>query len=1075
MAKKAMTLILVMLVAATAVVSITACAEEKITPTLLTVMFTQPSEKVLENTDINGEAFKENLIVYAEYDNGWAKRLKANEYMVTGRLQVGISELTVSYEKSGVTVRDTFEVKVDEGREDISWNENFVPDGDGVWFLVGQDLDAVGGLDEIKEGEAVEPEVAHYGYSGYVDYFGMPSGVTTYTQMDLNGLWTETDWGAGPTCAYYYITDPDFSDTIISIGFAFSSSEHGGSTAEINELFDEIVAGEHDDTFDSLAEFFALGKENNNVFFLRLGYEFAYSGNYYSPEGYKKAFRYVTEYLRDAGADNFVTVFQSQDDQAQDVIDAYYPGDEYVDWFGVSAFGSVGSVNMYETAEAKGKPVIICEWTKNKTNVNTSPEKVKEHIINFLDPDNGVLARYPVIKAIAYINQDWDSQPMWDNEAGGYWNGTNGRLQENPEVRQWWGEILTNPKYRLVNKYVDLSDEEYVVPPDTYMPSYGQTLGADNAELNSVALGEDGTVTLTDAEDYVAWHHLPKFSGAKILARTDSVAEITVDINGNKSTHTVKYAGGKYNVISVNEGVTVSAGGYIKLSAKSGSIEVPGVVLQFPFDRRSAEFEEGTVTEEKIYTDTPQGTDGYPSFRFIRDGSDTFTLKNAADTLVIVGASAEKATYEIAFSDKTVTGSAYHVDWNAFKPTYIYLGEIVSAGTEITLTVKEGVNVHGIYGTYMGTFSQNGGFVTFDAKFEQQEKIYLNTDLHTVKGLTVTLVKDGQSTVIDNDELTFGAPVPTGEAGKYTVSVSYLEYSTDIEITITPKAPEYITVIYDQGDNVYYAGMSVDRITGVSVEVTNNDGTTETLKTGFTLSLSGGGQLTEGQCTVTVTYEGFTDTFKVNVLGEPAEKVLAGITAVLNEGATVKNNMTLDEIKALLTVTAVYSDDSTETLNADDYTLEGTIAAGERTFTVKYANKTKQLNVNVEAYSEIIWEGATKDPNEPDYTGYTYFGTYQSASKSFEVTAEKAINGLKFFGTFDSNIKWRVAVGDNVYETDTQIHTSWNVFTEFSLDLPETVTAGTKITLTITYGEGGKSDNYGMNLFRLYGEYKDKT
>ena len=108
----------------------------------------------------------------------------------------------------------------------------------------------------------------------------------------------------------------------------------------------------------------------------------------------------------------------------------------------------------------------------------------------------------------------------------------------------------------------------------------------------------------------------------------------------------------------------------------------------------------------------------------------------------------------------------------------------------------------------------------------------------------------------------------------------------------------------------------------------------------YTLS----GTLEEGTSTITVTYEGFTDTFDVEVTAAPT---LSSIAAVYTQSGTVYDTDTLDSLKADLVVTATYSDSSTATVPSADYTLSGTLTVGTSTITVSYESKTTSFSVTV--------------------------------------------------------------------------------------------------------------------------------
>lgn len=74
---------------------------------------------------------------------------------------------------------------------------------------------------------------------------------------------------------------------------------------------------------------------------------------------------------------------------------------------------------------------------------------------------------------------------------------------------------------------------------------------------------------------------------------------------------------------------------------------------------------------------------------------------------------------------------------------------------------------------------------------------------------------------------------------------------------------------------------------------------------------------------------------------------IVSISAVYTQSGTVYDTDTLDSLKTDLVVTATYSDSSTETVPAADYTLSGTLTAGTSTITVSYGGKTTTFDVTV--------------------------------------------------------------------------------------------------------------------------------
>lgn len=76
---------------------------------------------------------------------------------------------------------------------------------------------------------------------------------------------------------------------------------------------------------------------------------------------------------------------------------------------------------------------------------------------------------------------------------------------------------------------------------------------------------------------------------------------------------------------------------------------------------------------------------------------------------------------------------------------------------------------------------------------------------------------------------------------------------------------------------------------------------------------------------------------------------VASISAVYTQSGTVYNSDSLDSLKADLVVTATYSDSSTATVAAANYTLSGVLTVGTSTITVSYGGKTTTFTVNVTA------------------------------------------------------------------------------------------------------------------------------
>jgi len=94
----------------------------------------------------------------------------------------------------------------------------FEPKNGEILFFIGQDLEAIGGLDNYNE--------------GYCNFFEMPTGFTTYTSLSRgdesfgftnkgnDGIKSIDNWGAGDNCAQCILDDSNFKHSLVSMGLS---------------------------------------------------------------------------------------------------------------------------------------------------------------------------------------------------------------------------------------------------------------------------------------------------------------------------------------------------------------------------------------------------------------------------------------------------------------------------------------------------------------------------------------------------------------------------------------------------------------------------------------------------------------------------------------------------------------------------------------------------------------------------------------------------------------------------------------------------------------------------------------
>jgi hypothetical protein len=322
--------------------------------------------------------------------------------------------------------------------------------------------------------------------------FPLPIGFTQYIDVfKLNGLKTPVDNGAGSNCVKNILDDVCLKRYGKNVPFDMALGIWMNDDAELQNL----VNGLYDTKINELADF--LKTYPNIKFYLRIGYEF--DGNW--NKAYEDRRRYIVAYQRihdilrvnfekSKTERNWFSVWQACTSPIDDIIENkienlkdWYPGDKYVDFCGMSWFLAgtktapkfANSSNlvykrsqkslaneMIYFATSKKKPVMICEATPQGYNLSELTRKnispywdgvAGENVIKltplqlwneWYKPFFEYIEKYKqTIKIVAYINQNWDEQPMWSlPKSGFYWGDS--RIQTNDKISIWWSEMINN-------------------------------------------------------------------------------------------------------------------------------------------------------------------------------------------------------------------------------------------------------------------------------------------------------------------------------------------------------------------------------------------------------------------------------------------------------------------------------------------------------------------------------------------------------------------------------------------------------------------------------------------------------
>ena len=229
------------------------------------------------------------------------------------------------------------------------------------------------------------------------------------------------------------------------------------NTAEAVFTLDRINSGEFDDDLRAWArsarEFKApimaeYGTEVNGGWFSWNGVWNGGAGT--GPMKFREAYRHIIKLCRAEGADNILWVFHvnDRDDPPEywNRLENYYPGDEWIDWLGVSVYGAQkpsGEANVRFRALmdkvyprliklAPDKPIAVLEFGTTSFNKKIDQADWADRALRDLTG-----RRWPRVIGFAWWNEAWHngSDPR---------NDTNMRVQDNPALAKIFKKRVGN-------------------------------------------------------------------------------------------------------------------------------------------------------------------------------------------------------------------------------------------------------------------------------------------------------------------------------------------------------------------------------------------------------------------------------------------------------------------------------------------------------------------------------------------------------------------------------------------------------------------------------------------------------
>ena len=300
-------------------------------------------------------------------------------------------------------------------------------------------------------------------------------------------------------------------------------------------------------------------------------------------------------------------------------------------------------------------------------------------------------------------------------------------------------------------------------------------------------------------------------------------------------------------------------------------------------------------------------------------------------------------------------------------------------------------------------------------------------------GMVVTAVYSDNS----KETVTDYAYTPTGSltANDKRVIITYKDKTATVTITVKEKTPpvvektlERIEVTTNPNKTAYEEGERFDK-TGMVVTAVYSDNSRETV-TDYTYAPTG--SLTANDKRVIITYKDKTATVTITVKEKTppvVEKTLERIEITKNPNKTeYEEGEKFD--KTGMVVTAVYSDNSKETVTDYTYTPTGSLTANDKRVIITYKGKTTTISISVKKIEKVL--------------------------ERLEITAPPSKTTYKEGEKFDST----GMVVTAIYSDGTrEIITNYNCF-----PVVELTTSNDKITVSYTYQGKTVTQTYAIEV-----------
>jgi hypothetical protein len=301
-----------------------------------------------------------------------------------------------------------------------------------------------------------EMEVTRHSISSFADSAGITPAIITFSH----------EWGSNRSFPHTQLKDIHTYGSTPWVRLMLRSDNRQNKPEPIFTL-NRIITGTYDKDFRSWAHhaqqlgypiIIEYGTEVNGKWFSWNGY---WTGNAQGPLKFKEAYRHIIRIMKDEGADNLIWVYHvnwhNNPEEPWNTAKAYYPGDEYIDLFAISAYGAL---------------------SPDATNIRSFSDMIDEMYLELteINPD------MPIIVAETGTDiRSRESYPIsWTRDA--FSSLVNGKWPQIIGII-WWNSAWPNDKNPDHNTSMRIEEDKGMAE------LFRMTVGADERFLNQTLTG----------------------------------------------------------------------------------------------------------------------------------------------------------------------------------------------------------------------------------------------------------------------------------------------------------------------------------------------------------------------------------------------------------------------------------------------------------------------------------------------------------------------------------------------------------------------------------------------------------